>query len=215
MHEDRETPFWVDAVLRNEAPGTTSLAAPAPGQFAVLLSRGNGLDLGRGSARPSSYRKVVFMSWLWLFLAIALDVAATVCQKLSNGFTRPLSTVLMAVLYGGSLLPMSLALRRLEVATAYAIWSAAGTALVTMIGMVVFKEAATPLKCGAIVLIVAGVVCLNVASGQSERASRRAAEARKASPVLSITVSSGTAGVATTKTDEASARLVRVAGERK
>lgn len=158
------------------------------------------------------------MSWLWLFLAIALDVAATVCQKLSSGFTRPVSTVLMAVFYGGSLLPMSLALRRLEVATAYAIWSAVGTALVTMIGMVVFKEAATPLKCGAIVLIVAGVVCLNVASGQSERASRQAAEARKASPVLSFAQVSNPAPnppQATAAEAASPVRLVRVAAKRK
>jgi small multidrug resistance pump len=157
------------------------------------------------------------MSWLWLFLAIALDVAATVCQKLSNGFTRPIFTVLLVVFYGGSLLPMSLALRRLEVATAYAIWSALGTALVTMIGMVVFKEAATPLKCGAIVLIVAGVVCLNVASGQAERAARQTtAEASKSSPVLPFAEAGNGSPVATTtKTDEAAPMLVRVAGERK
>jgi len=159
------------------------------------------------------------MSWLWLFLAIALDVAATVCQKLSSGFSRPTPTVLMVLFYGGSLLPMSLALRRLEVATAYAIWSAVGTALVTMIGMVVFKEAATPLKCGAIVLIVSGVVCLNVASGQSERVSRQAAEARKASPVLPFAAAGdGASGGPSARTADPappSVKLVRVAGERK
>ena len=161
------------------------------------------------------------MSWLWLFLAIALDVAATVCQKLSSGFTRPVSTVLMAVFYGGSLLPMSLALRRMEVATAYAIWSAAGTALVTMIGMLVFKEAASPMKCGAIVLIVAGVVCLNLASRQSEAQSRQAAEARKPAPVLpfdggSRGVSAAPAGaMVAVSPGEATAKLVNVAGRRR
>ena len=28
------------------------------------------------------------MCWLWLFLAIALEVAATVCLKLSDGFSK-------------------------------------------------------------------------------------------------------------------------------
>lgn len=161
------------------------------------------------------------MCWLWLSLAIALDVAATVCQKLSNGFSRLIPTVLMAVFYGVSLVPMGLALRKLEVATVYAIWSAAGTALVTMIGMLAFKEAATPLKCGAIVLIVAGVVCLNLSGRQSESQSAQSAEARKAAPILPFDqVRSGASGAprlaaAETPVQQAVAvNLIRIAGRK-
>jgi small multidrug resistance pump len=52
----------------------------------------------------------------------------------------------------------------MEVGTAYAAWSAVGTALITIIGVLVFKEAASPLKLSAIVMIVVGVVYLNVAN---------------------------------------------------
>lgn len=127
----------------------------------------------------------------------------------------------MAVFYGSSLLPMGLALRRLEVATAYAIWSAVGTALVTMIGMLVFKEAATPLKCGAIVLIVAGVVCLNLASRQSDIRSAPTIEARKAAPVVPFNQVKNDASGASPLTASAAplkqppVNLVRLAGRRK
>lgn len=104
------------------------------------------------------------MCWLWLFLAIALEVTATVCLKLSDGFSKLIPTALMALFYGSSFFPMAVALRRLEVGTAYAVWSAVGTALMTIVGMLVFKEAASPLKLSAIVMIVVGVVCLNVAN---------------------------------------------------
>ena len=103
------------------------------------------------------------MCWMWLFLAIVLEVAATVLLKLSDGFSRWVPTAVMAVLYALSFIPMALALRRMDVAIAYAVWSAVGTALITMIGMVVFHESVTPTKMGAIALIVVGVVVLNVA----------------------------------------------------
>jgi len=103
------------------------------------------------------------MCWMWLFLAIVLEVAATVLLKLSDGFSRWVPTAVMAVLYALSFIPMALALRRMDVAIAYAVWSAVGTALITMIGMVVFHESVTPAKMGAIALIVVGVVVLNVA----------------------------------------------------
>ncbi|HYE23710.1 MAG TPA: multidrug efflux SMR transporter [Clostridia bacterium] len=103
------------------------------------------------------------MCWMWLFLAIVLEVAATVLLKLSDGFSRWVPTAVMAVLYALSFIPMALALRRMDVAIAYAVWSAVGTALITMIGMVVFHESVTPTKMGAIAMIVAGVVVLNVA----------------------------------------------------
>jgi small multidrug resistance pump len=130
------------------------------------------------------------MCWLWLFLAIALDVAATVCLKLSNGFSKFVPTALMALFYGSSFFPMAIALRRMEVGTAYAVWSAVGTALVTIIGVLVFKEAASPLKLSAIVMIVVGVVCLNVAN--RERFPQAGGQASSQTMPVQSTVRTGT-----------------------
>ena len=109
------------------------------------------------------------MCWLWLFLAIALEVTATVCLKLSDGFSRLLPTLLMVLFYGASFFPMAVAVRRLDIGIAYAVWSAVGTALMTIVGVLVFKEATSLLKLGAIAMIVVGVVCLNVASRDAAR----------------------------------------------
>jgi len=130
------------------------------------------------------------MCWLWLFLAIALEVTATVCLKLSDGFSRLVPTALMVLFYAASFFPMAMALRRLDLGIAYAVWSAVGTALMTIVGMLVFKEAASLLKLGAIVMIVVGVVCLNVASRQApeDRKDRRATasllQMEEASPAM-------------------------------
>ena len=70
------------------------------------------------------------MCWICLFLAIFLEVAATIFMKLSNGFTRVVPTVAMFTLYGLSFLPMNIALKQMELGAVYAIWSAVGTAAV-------------------------------------------------------------------------------------
>ncbi len=102
------------------------------------------------------------MCWIWLFVAILLEVAATVFLKLSNGFSKLTPTLIMALLYGISFFPLAIALKRMEVGVAYAVWSAVGTALVTMIGVFLFKETVSLTKVFAIALIILGVVALNL-----------------------------------------------------
>lgn len=113
------------------------------------------------------------MCWIWLFVAILLEVAATVFLKLSNGFSKLVPTLIMALLYGISFFPLAIALKKMEVSTAYAVWSAVGTALVTMIGMFLFKETMSMLKVFAIAMIILGVVTLNLTDRGSAPSSDR------------------------------------------
>jgi len=66
-------------------------------------------------------------SWLILIAAIILEVAGTTAMKLSDGFTRPLPSVLLVVFYLFSLAALTLALKRIDVSVAYAIWAGVGT----------------------------------------------------------------------------------------
>lgn len=113
------------------------------------------------------------MCWIWLFLAIFLEVAATILMKLSNGLSRIVPTVGMFVLYGLSFIPMTIALKEMEIGAVYAIWSAVGTAVVAFLGVLVFHESANLLKVIAIVLIIVGVVCLNLSSRHSTETAAR------------------------------------------
>jgi small multidrug resistance pump len=124
------------------------------------------------------------MCWIWLFLAIFLEVAATVLMKLSNGLTRALPTVGMFVLYGLSFVPMTIALKQMEIGAVYAIWSAVGTAMVAVLGVLLFHEPANAMKVVAIVLIIAGVVCLDLSSrGGSRKATSMQADLRAELPI--------------------------------
>lgn len=100
--------------------------------------------------------------WLVLAAAIALEVSGTVCMKLSEGFTRFLPSVLIFVFYIASFAALTLALRKIDVGVAYAIWAGAGTALIATIGIIYFNEPFSVLKVMSVLLIIAGVIGLNL-----------------------------------------------------
>ena len=102
------------------------------------------------------------MYWIWLFVAILLEVAATVFMKFSDGFSKLIPTLIMGLLYGISFIPLAIALKKMEVSVAYAVWSAVGTALITVLGMFLFHEKLSMVKIGGIALIILGVVAINL-----------------------------------------------------
>ena len=69
------------------------------------------------------------LPWVLLFTAILFEVAGITSMKLSRGFSEPLPSLAVPVFYIFSALAVILALKRLELSTAYAIWSGVGTAL--------------------------------------------------------------------------------------
>ena len=59
---------------------------------------------------------------------------------------------------------MTLAIKKVDISVAYAIWSGVETALIALVGILYFKEAATMLKFASIFLIIAGVAGLRIGS---------------------------------------------------
>jgi len=105
------------------------------------------------------------MSWFYLLLAILLEVSGTTCMKLSGGFSRLAPSILIFVFYGASLGALTLALKKIDVSVAYAVWSGLGTALIALIGVLWFREAMTSLKAVSVALIIIGVIGLNLSGG--------------------------------------------------
>lgn len=122
------------------------------------------------------------MRWILLIAAIAAEVAGTTSMKLSQGFTRLVPSILLAVFYLLSLTLLNLALKGIPMSVAYAVWSGAGTALVTGIGWVAFGERMSLGKTACILLIVVGVIGLNL--GESHAAKADTESARPASSPL-------------------------------
>ena len=104
------------------------------------------------------------MGYLYLGIAVAAEVIATSALKASDGFTRPLPTVVVALGYGIAFYFLSLVLKTVPVGVAYAIWSGAGIVLIGLIGWLVLKQ---PLDLPAALgmgLIIAGVAVIQLFS---------------------------------------------------
>jgi len=100
--------------------------------------------------------------WLLLALAIIFEIAGTTSMKLSDGLTKLIPSILIFIFYAASFWAFTIALRKIEISIAYAVWSGVGTAMIAIIGVMYFREPATAIKIISILLIIIGVVGLNL-----------------------------------------------------
>ena len=105
------------------------------------------------------------MHWVFLILAILFEVAGTLCMKLSAGFTKLVPSILMWVFYAACFSLLPLALKKLDVSVAYAVWSGVGTAIIATVGVIYFREPLTLLRVFGLLAIITGVVALNLSAG--------------------------------------------------
>lgn len=103
------------------------------------------------------------MAWVLLIIAGFFETGFAVFLKQSHGITRIWPTVGFAICALASFALLTIALRSLEVGTAYAVWTGLGAAGTAAVGMLWLGESATTLKILSIVLILAGVIGLNLA----------------------------------------------------
>jgi len=102
--------------------------------------------------------------WIYLSAAILSEVIGTSFLKSSEGFTRPVPSLIVLVAYVASFYLLSLTLRTLPLGIAYGVWSGAGVALIALSGYALFGQKLDVPAITGILLIVSGVVVINVFS---------------------------------------------------
>lgn len=105
------------------------------------------------------------MAWWLLLVAGLLEVGWAIGLKYTEGFTRPVPSVLTLAAMAGSVVLLGLAMKTLPVGTSYAVWVGVGAVGTAILGMVLFGEPATAGRLVSLGLIVAGIVGLKLASG--------------------------------------------------
>ena len=100
------------------------------------------------------------MAWLILSVAGLLEIGWAVGLKYTDGFTRPLPTVLTVSAMVVSMFLLGIAVRTLPVGTAYAVWTGIGTVGTVLLGIWLFGEPASALRLLFIAMIVGGIVGL-------------------------------------------------------
>ena len=105
------------------------------------------------------------MPYIYLTIAIILEVIATSFLKTSEGFTRLIPSIVVVVLgYSGAFFFLSLVLKTMPVGIAYAIWAGAGITLITIVAAIAFKQMPDLPSIIGIGLIVSGIVIIKAFS---------------------------------------------------
>jgi quaternary ammonium compound-resistance protein SugE len=102
------------------------------------------------------------MAWLLVIVAGIFETGFAVLLKQSRGITRLTPTIGFAICALISFGLLTIALRKLEVGPAYAVWTGIGAAGTALVGMAVLGESVSVLKLISIGLILAGVIGLNL-----------------------------------------------------
>jgi quaternary ammonium compound-resistance protein SugE len=104
------------------------------------------------------------MAWIYLVIAGLLEIGWAVGLKYTEGFSRlwPSVATIYAMIASFGLL--AAALKTIPVGTGYAVWTGIGAAGTATIGIVFLGESREVLCILCIVLIVAGVIGLKLAS---------------------------------------------------
>lgn len=104
------------------------------------------------------------MAWIYLVLAGIFEIGWAIGLKYTDGFSKPMPTVLTVISMIISLALLGFALKTLPVGTAYAIWTGIGTVGTAVLGIALLGEPATAARLACIALIVSGIIGLKLAA---------------------------------------------------
>lgn len=108
------------------------------------------------------------MKYLMLATAIVAEVIATTAMKQSDGFSRPLWTVVTVVGYAVAFYFLSITLKSIPTGVAYAIWSGAGIVLISAAAWAFNGQKLDAPAVIGMALIISGVLVMNVFSKISD-----------------------------------------------
>ena len=108
------------------------------------------------------------MAWIYLILAGICEIGWAYGLKYSEGFTKPVVSIVTVVVMILSFVLLSQAMKTLPLGTAYGIWTGIGAAGTAILGIVFLNEPRDLVRILCILMIVAGVVGLKIFSGEAK-----------------------------------------------
>lgn len=104
------------------------------------------------------------MPWIILFLAGLFEIVWATSMKQSDGFSRPLPTIVMLAALVLSFAMLAWSMKSLPLGTAYMIWSGIGAVGAFVVGIIWLGEALSAARIAAALLIVGGLVLMKLSS---------------------------------------------------
>lgn len=104
------------------------------------------------------------MAWIILFLAGIFEIIWAYSMKLSEGFTRPVPTMVTIFFVICSFLLLSYSMRVLPLGTAYTIWSGIGVVGSFAVGILILGEQANVMRMAAAAMIIGGLLLMKLSA---------------------------------------------------
>lgn len=104
-------------------------------------------------------------AWLILIVAGLFEVGWAVSMKYSQGFTRPLASIITVILLAISMVLLAIAQRALPLGTAYAVWVGIGALGAAVLGIFLFREPVTFMRVLCLAALIGAIIGLKLTSG--------------------------------------------------
>lgn len=104
------------------------------------------------------------MAWFTLLIAGLLEVVWAYYMKASEGFSKPVPSLITLVAMIASFALLAWSMKTLPLGTAYTIWTGIGAVGAFVVGAAVLGEALTLWRIVAAVLIVSGLILMKLTS---------------------------------------------------
>ena len=110
------------------------------------------------------YREEDKVEWLYLGIAGAMEVLWSTFLKFSEGFTKPMPTVITLAGLAASMFFLAKAAKVLPIGTAYGIWTGIGALGSVLVGIIFFKEPVSFWRVFFVLTLLVGIVGLKLTS---------------------------------------------------
>ncbi|MFI8577520.1 MULTISPECIES: DMT family transporter [Rossellomorea] len=112
------------------------------------------------------------MGWIYVIIGGILEIGWATGLSLSEGFTKPVPSIVTALLILVSFYFFSNSMRLLPIGTAYAVFTGIGAAGTAVVGMVFLHEGISVLKVAFITLLIFGVIGLKMSDKEEQDTGR-------------------------------------------
>jgi quaternary ammonium compound-resistance protein SugE len=106
------------------------------------------------------------MAWMMLLVAGLLETGWAVGLKYTEGFTRPVPSVLTIGAIAASMWLLATAAKTIPIGTAYAIWVGIGATGAAILGIVLFREPLSFVRGAFLVLMVISIIGLKFTASE-------------------------------------------------
>ncbi|WP_139451591.1 DMT family transporter [Campylobacter armoricus] len=110
-------------------------------------------------------KKDILIAWFFLIGAIVFEVVGTSFLKMEN---KVFGYIFMALFIAFSYFLMGLAIRKIQIGIAYAVWELLGMVLILLVSFVLFREELTNFQILGIFLSIIGIIMINLGEAKEK-----------------------------------------------